>query len=196
MSSVAIQPSTATALLVMDVQKGGVARFPDGAAYLERLAKGIAAARAAHIPVIYVVVQFREGHPEISPRNGTFAGIAAAGRLTSGDPATEIPPEIAPARGEVVVVKHRISSFVGSELELVLRAREINFLVLTGISTSGVVLSTLRHAADLDFGQTVLGDACLDGDPELHRILVEKVFPRQAHVTTVAEWIQGLSEAP
>ena len=53
-------------------------------------------------------------------------------------------------------------------------------LVLTGIATSGVVLSTLRQAADLDYGLTVLVDACADADPEVHRVLTEKVFPRQA----------------
>jgi nicotinamidase-related amidase len=65
-------------------------------------------------------------------------------------------------------------------------------LVLAGIATSGVVLSTLRMAADLDFGLTVLSDACADGYPEVHRVLLEKVFPRQADVVTTAEWIASL----
>src|ERR1044071_743246 len=47
------------------------------------------------------------------------------------------------------------------------------------LPTSGVVLSTLREAADRDFGLTVLADACLDNDPEVHRVLTEKVFPAQ-----------------
>src|SRR5690348_17878292 len=50
----------------------------------------------------------------------------------------------------------------------------IGDLVLCGISTSGVVLSTLRQAADLDFGLTVLRDACADADDEVHRVLTEK----------------------
>jgi nicotinamidase-related amidase len=74
----------------------------------------------------------------------------------------------------------------------VLRAGEIRNLVLTGIATSGVVLSTLRQAADLDFGLTVLADGCLDGDPEVHRVLTEKVFPRQADVVSVEEWVKTL----
>ena len=57
-------------------------------------------------------------------------------------------------------------------------------LVLSGISTSGVVLSTLRQAADLDYGLTVLSDACGDPDPEVHDVLVDKVFPRQSVVLT------------
>jgi nicotinamidase-related amidase len=65
--------------------------------------------------------------------------------------------------------------------------------VLTGIATSGVVLSTLREAADRDFRLTVLSDACLDADPEVHRVLVEKVFPRQSEVLAVDQWRDGLA---
>jgi nicotinamidase-related amidase len=61
--------------------------------------------------------------------------------------------------------------------------------VLTGIATSGVVLSTLREAADRDFRLVVLSDGCLDADPEVHRVLTEKVFPRQAEVMAVADWV-------
>ena len=68
-------------------------------------------------------------------------------------------------------------------------------LVLTGIATSGVVLSTLRQAADLDYKLIVLADACLDGDAEVHRILTEKVFPRQADVLSVESWVQQLPES-
>jgi nicotinamidase-related amidase len=71
---------------------------------------------------------------------------------------------------------------------VVLRGLGAGTLVLTGIATSGVVLSTLRQAADLDYQLTVLADVCLDADPEVHRVLTEKVFPRQAEVTTVAQW--------
>lgn len=97
---------------------------------------------------------------------------------------------MAPAPGDVVVTKRRVSAFAGSDLDVVLRAGDIDTLVLTGIATSGVVLSTLRQAADLDYRLVVLADACLDGDQEVHRVLTEKVFPRQADVLTVAEWVE------
>ena len=67
--------------------------------------------------------------------------------------------------------------------------------MLAGIATSGVVLSTLRQAADLDYRLTVLADGCLDADPDVHRMLVEKVFPRQAEVVSVADWVAGLDQA-
>ncbi len=55
-----------------------------------------------------------------------------------------------------------------------------------------MVLSTLRQAADLDFGLTVLRDCCADADPEVHRVLMEKVFPRQAEVTSITGWTASL----
>jgi nicotinamidase-related amidase len=75
---------------------------------------------------------------------------------------------------------------------VLLRGAGADTLVLAGIATSGVVLSTLRQAADLDYGLTVLSDACADPDPEVHRVLIEKVFPKQAQVTTADEWVKGL----
>jgi nicotinamidase-related amidase len=85
-----------------------------------------------------------------------------------------------------------VSAFAGSDLELVLRGRQVDHLVLTGIATSGVVLSTLRQAADLDFELTVIADCCCDGDDEVHRVLTEKVFPRQADVVSAAEWTTSI----
>ena len=64
----------------------------------------------------------------------------------------------------------------------------IHHLVLMGVATSGVVLSTLCDAADRDYSLTVLSDACGDPDPEVHRILTERVFTKRACVMTVAEW--------
>jgi len=70
----------------------------------------------------------------------------------------------------------------------VLRAGEIRHLVLCGIATSGVVLSAVRDAWDLDYRIVVLADACADNDAEVHRILLERLLPKQATVTTVASW--------
>ena len=91
------------------------------------------------------------------------------------------------------MVKKRVSAFAGSDLAEVLRGGAIDTLVLTGIATSGVVLSTLRQAADLDYRLVVLHDGCADADPEVHRVLTEKVFPRQAEVLDVDDWVASVS---
>lgn len=176
-----------TALLVMDVQQNIVGRYDSPDAYLARVASAVAAARKAGVKVVYVTVSFREGRPEISKRSKMFGNIAPTGFVT-GDPSTSVHPAVAPTAGEILVTKRRVSAFSGSDLDVVLRAGNIDTLVLCGIATSGVVLSTVRQAADLDYRLIVLSDGCLDQDPEVHRVLTEKVFLRQADVKTVEEW--------
>jgi nicotinamidase-related amidase len=182
------------ALLVMHVQRSMVARYGEDAGYLARLRGAIEAARAAETPVVYVVVGFRAGHPEASARNKLLGIISAHGGLgfTPDDPGAEIHPDIAPQPADLVVTTTRLGAFASSDLDVLLRALEIDTLVLTGIATSGVVLSTLRQASDLDFRLTVLADGCLDADPEVHRVLTEKLFPLQADVVTVDEWITSI----
>lgn len=182
-----------SALLVMDVQNGIVERLGDASALLGRLGGAISAARRAGVPVIYVHVRFRDGYPEISPRNRAFSALKDGARpMTESDLSTAIHPSVAPQTGDVVVTKRRVGAFSGSDLEVVLRSQGITSLVLAGIATSGVVLSTLRAAADMDFEITVLSDGCADADAEVHDVLMTKVFPRQAEVLTVDEWQAGL----
>ena len=182
------------ALLVMDVQLGIVDRFAGSASdYLAGLRSAVDHAHGSDVPVIYVVIGFRDGHPEVSPANKTFSALADGARFTAADPDTAVHPDVAPTERDIVVTKKRVSAFAGSDLEVVLRGRGIDHLVLTGIATSGVVLSTLRQAADLDYRLTVLADGCLDADPEVHRVLTEKVFPRQSEVSTVTDWTRATS---
>jgi nicotinamidase-related amidase len=174
-----------TALLVMDVQRGVADRYGD-TGVVDRAADAVGAARDAGVPVIFVRVAFRPGHPEVSARNRRFAALRDAGGLLEDDSA--IHPALAPLPRDPIVTKRRVSAFAGSDLDVLLRALGIRSLVLCGISTSGVVLSTLRAAADLDFELTVLRDACADADPEVDRVLLERVFPSQADVIDVATW--------
>ncbi len=177
------------ALLVMDVQPGIIDRAPDPAAYLLRVTDAVKTARVHAVPVIHVVVGFRPGMPEVSPKNLAFSGVKQQPPAMLADPR----PAITPEDSEVVVTKRRVSAFTGSDLEVVLRAGEIDHLVLCGIATSGVVLSTVREAADKDYRLTVIADLCADTDPEVHAVLTGKVFPRQARVMSAAEWLAGLA---
>ena len=177
-----------TALLIMDMQAGILGMLPGAESLLGNVAKAITTAREKKVPVIYVVVGFRQGAPEINLNNKGFA--AAKERFADADMAQfmTVHPDIAPAVGEVTVIKRRVSAFTGSDLEVVLRSFGIQHIVLTGIATSGVVLSTLREASDKDYRLSVIADCCADGDEEVHRVLTTKVFPRQAEVITLEEW--------
>jgi nicotinamidase-related amidase len=185
------KPNENTALLVMDILDNFVARMGDKAeGVIAAISAAIAAAREASVPVIYVVVSFRKNFPEVSSENKSFNAMKASGTsMASLEEPIVIHAPVAPHPGEIVVTKRRISAFTGSDLEVVLRAANIRHLVLTGFSTSGVVLSTLREAADKDFRLTVLSDGCGDVDSEVHQVLLSKIFPRQADVITALELI-------
>jgi nicotinamidase-related amidase len=187
---------TQTALLVMDLQVNIMSRLKDPAALTSPVQLALSTARAAAIPVIYVVIGFRKGFPEINPNNKAFAQYKQNPTLLSAmEEPVEISPNFAPQKGDIVVTKRRVSAFSGSDLDVVLRSRHLTHLVLAGVATSGVVLSTLRQAADLDFGLTVLSDCCADMDEEVHRVLLTKVFPRQAEITTASQWADQINQA-
>lgn len=181
-----------TALLVMDVQNGIVSSLGDSKLLMDTLAATVAATRKHHIPVLYVRVAFRKGYPEVSLNNQSFSQIKTSARGLDTEKATAIHPSVAPASDDIIITKRRISAFTGSDLEVVLRSLGIDHLVLTGISTSGVVLSTVREAADKDYALTVLSDGCADRDEEVHRVLMKKIFPRQATVTSSELWQASL----
>jgi len=187
-------PAPRTVLLAMDFQHGIVERL-GSPAVVEAADRAVRAARANGIPVIFVRVAFRPGYPEVPVSNLAFGGIAGRGDgMTQDHPDTQLHASLSPLPDEPVVLKRRVSAFSGSDLDVLLRGAEAETLVLAGIATSGVVLSTLRQAADLDYRLVVLADACADADPEVHRVLTEKVFPRQALVTTVEEWAETLAD--
>jgi nicotinamidase-related amidase len=177
-----------TALLVMDMQMAILSMNPAVATRVPFVAQAIAHARGKKIPVIYIVVGFRQGAPEANVNNKSFGANKAKYATMNMSEFMAVHPDLAPEAGEVTVTKRRISAFTGSDLEVVLRSFGIQHIVLSGISTSGVVLSTTREAADKDYGITILSDCCADADEEVHRVLTTKVFPRQADVLTLEEW--------
>ena len=191
-----IDPKNA-ALLVMDYQVDVLTKLMTAAQSAGAIAcvpDLIAMARDGGMMVVHVVVGFRPGHPEVSPRNPLFGALKANGMMVVGSEGAAIHPAAAAREGEPIVVKHRISPFVGAELETLLRANDIDTLVLAGAHTSGVVLSTVRHAGDLDYRLIVVRDCCADPDREVHTILLDSVIAKQAAVVTTAELTRVLPD--
>ena len=181
-----------SALLVMDYQTSVVDGFAtDKDALLARTAELLAAARRDGVRIIYIVVGFRAGYPEIAPTS-MFRAVIQGGRFAPDDKLSEVHAAVAPKDGDVIVTKHRVSAFYGTDLDIILRANGITTLVLAGIATSGVVLSTVRHAADADYRIVVVEDCCADRDAEVHRVLCEKVFARMTTVMKASAVIQAL----
>lgn len=176
-----------SAVLLMDYQPAILGRLGDARATLIESARAVAdKARRSGAMVIYVNVGFREGYPEISERNKRFSAAKKAEMFKPGRDC-EPDPEIAPQPGDVTMVKRRFGAFAGNDLEVVLRAKSIETLILLGVSTSGAVLSTVRHAADADYRIVVVRDCCADADVAVHDMLFDKVFPVQADVVMSGE---------
>ena len=178
-----------TAMLSMDLQAGIVSIYTRNDELVTRAGALLQNGRAAGLTIVHVKVGFRAGLPEIHPRNmmlGAIKDSPAHQKLFTGEAGT-IHEAVAPIEDEPVVTKRRVSAFAGTDLELLLRANEIDTLVLFGIATSGVVLSTALTAADADYRLLIVKDCCADWDDVVHTCLIEKIFPRFASVVTSEE---------
>ena len=185
-----------TALLSMDMQSAIVSIYVKDPQLLARAQLVLQHARDLEMLIIHVQVGFRRGLPEISARNTLFNSIRTNEdhrKLFEG-PRGAIHPSLAPEAEEVVVTKHRISAFFGTDLEMILRANEIDTLLIMGIATSGVVLATFIEAFDKDFRLVVLKDCCADTDADLHSALTEKMFPRLGASILAADFVRASKE--
>jgi nicotinamidase-related amidase len=178
-----------TALVLMDFQEGVIGSLPNRDELLDRAATAIATARACGGTVAYVRVALDDADfaavPEHNKNFSALRGRAAS--FGPGDFSTAVPEPIAPQPQDIVVRKTRVGAFSTTDLDDQLRRRGIDTLLLGGIATSGVVLSTVRDAADRDYRLILLTDLCADRDPEVHDILVGRVLPKQADAATTAD---------
>jgi nicotinamidase-related amidase len=160
-------------VLIMDFQQrivNNVASEPDSV--VRNAAQVLQAARQAGVPVIYVV-----------HRGGAFADYA---------PDVEIHEGVTPAEGETVITKVRPGPFSTTALDVSLREMGRDTLIVMGVATSGCVLSAVRWATDINYKFVVVADACSDADPEVHRVLTEKVYPRQGTVMTTEQFLGSI----
>ena len=167
-----IDPAT-SAVLIMDFQQRIITNFAsDPEAVVRNAARALEGARAAGIPVIYVV-----------HRGGPFAEYA---------PDVELHEGVAPAEGERIIAKTKPGPFSTTALDVNLREMGKNTLIIMGVATSGCVLSSVRWAVDVNYSFVVVADACSDADPEVHRVLTEKVYPRQGTVLSTEEFLAAI----
>ena len=183
-----------TALLMADFHTDSMGENPivRERQTFERAKEVLDAARDAGVFVAYIVVNFRTGFPEISDLNKTFSARKTSGQSPVPDPLALIHPSVTPRQDEPVIVKHRVNAFFGTDLDVILRSQGVDTLILMGHATSGVILSTVRYAADADYKLIVIEDGCADRDPEIHTMLMEKIFPRQATVKSSKETVDAL----
>ncbi len=183
-----------TALLIADFYAEAMGTIPHAVErkVVEKTQALQKAARDAGILICYSATVFRPGYVEISDRNKTFSQRKASGQPAVSDPLQVIHEAVKPIEGEVVVGKHRVNALYGTDLDQVLRANDIHNLIVLGYATSGVVLSTTRYAADLDYRLYIVEDCCADQQPDVHDFLTQRIFPRQADVVQSEDVIRAL----
>lgn len=173
----------------MDYQVGLVERLPEGTALLGRAAAAIAEVRDRGGQVGWVRVAFDDADFSAIPASSVMARLATPDRraaLHVDGPDSQLHPALDVLPTDIAVRKVRVGAFTTTDLDRQLRARDVDTLLLAGISTSGVVLSTVREAMDRDYRIVVLADACADPEPDNHAFLISKIYPRYATVLDVA----------
>ena len=185
--------SARTALLVMDYQNGIMGRITDGAALLGAARETIELVRDKGGQIGYVRVGFADGEAPTGTMGSRIGAEAARTTFHADAPATQVHDDVAPEDGDIVVRKTRVGPFLTTDLDAQLRDRGVDTLLLAGISTSGVVLSTVRDGHDRDYRLIVISDLCADPEPDIHEFLVGRIFPRQAEVIDRAQLRERLS---
>ncbi len=187
----------ATMLLVLDMindlihedgpnGKKGYGPILERRKVIDNTALAISKARTAGVLIGYVRVGFSPDYREVAANSGLFNGAKKAGLFKLGTWGTEVHPRLAPQPRDYDIIKHRVSPFYATRLEVILSTHHITRLVLCGVSTTGAVLSAAKDGHDRDFDITILDDCSAAATDEQHKATLEMVS-RFATITTAAE---------
>ncbi|CAI7597893.1 unnamed protein product [Penicillium manginii] len=131
---------------------------------------------------IFTTLAFAHGQPEVERGKPFSKLIAPFGDFKAGTPETEIDTRFTVNEQDIVLTKTRCSATSGSALEQILKAQNIDTVVISGLSLSGVIMSTVYHLFDLDYNIYVIEDNVLELPPsdtaEFKALFVQKILPR------------------
>ncbi|MDD5038687.1 MAG: cysteine hydrolase [Dehalococcoidales bacterium] len=198
-----------TALLVIDMQNdlikvkeapfNAVTKMVQSKGAINKTARVIAAARQAKIPVVFTNHVHREDNADVVPTITDFMlqGLMTPARasMIEGTPGAQIVDELKPAPGEHVIWKRRSNAFYNTDLELMLRSRRVDTVIITGVVTNGCIANTVRGAQERDLNVIVISDCVATMMPEDDDYFIKNVFPRAGRVRTADEIIIVLSRA-
>ncbi|OPC77388.1 isochorismatase [Embleya scabrispora] len=177
-----------TALIIGDLQQGITGSYPFARQVLPRLGELLPRARSAGALVVFVRFAFRGNGADLLRDNALYRTFYEAGdAFHEGTAGTELALPVADQ--DVVVLKRRTSAFAGTDLDLVLRARGVDTIAITGVATGAMVAATAYDGADRGYRVAVLRDGCADGDPAIHDFFMDAVFPSRGFaVMPCAAW--------
>jgi biuret amidohydrolase len=162
-----------TALIVVDMENDFIAagapmECPAGRAMMPTLKRVIDVCRSDGIAVIYTAHVHRRDGSDMGLFDDLYPAIAKRAGLVDGDPGSDIHPDLAPKEGEFLIKKHRYSAFYGTDLDIILRGRGIDTVIVTGVTTENCCHATARDAMFHDYRVVVLADATATHDyPDL-----------------------------
>lgn len=143
-------------------------------------------ARAADLRIGFVRVGFSPDYREWPAQSPIFAAARTNGLFKLGTWGTEIHPDLGRQPGDFDIVKHRVSPFHGTSLEVILRTHGIRRIYCSGISTNAVVQAAVREGHDRDYEMVLLEDCCCAFSAEEHGRALESLR-RFCRVTTSDE---------
>lgn len=132
-------------------------------------------ARNNGIPVVSVRIAFRADHADVIQNCPIFRNVVAGKAMVDGSWGAEFHEGLEPLAGEFVVKHSRVNAFYGSQLEEVLRTLKAERLIMAGVATNSVVLTSVACAADMGYEVIVVADACSSGRADLHESSLENM---------------------
>ena len=181
------------AIIIIDIQKGIINMNRElnpysGDKIVENNVKLVNRLRESGCLITFVHVDFLDGKDALKP----VMDESGDSMNNYPDDFAEFLPELSPNSSDLVITKRQWGAFFGTELDLQLRRRRIDTLLLTGVATSIGVDTTAREAFQRDYQQIFVEDAMTDLTNERHQFVTQKIFPRMGRIRSTADIIQEL----
>jgi ureidoacrylate peracid hydrolase len=182
------------AFLAMDFQHDILAVTPQYREkhLLETVTRVLDAARHTSATIVYITVSFRDDYADAPAHSPLFQAEKARGVMKVGSPGAAICEELTPQTGDLVINKHGVDPFNSTHLANVLRARDVETLVLMGVWTNYVVEATARTGADSGYRIIVVIDGCASDTEDHHQFFITQILPMLGTAATASDVIAAL----
>ena len=194
---------TKTGLIIIDMQNvfvkakdGLLADFSNrirSIRIIENIAKVIKMARKVRMPIIFIKFAHRRDYADVVYTITDMKGDKKRPKVVEGTHEAEIIHELEPFTDDDIITKRRNNAFYNTDLELLLRSRGIDTLIVAGVLTDSCVNDTVIGARERDYHVIVLSDCCAAKTEERQQYWIKNIFPLRGRVRTSSEIIEAIS---